>query len=278
MRRHQLKYVWLSLGAAAAAAVTMAGCSAQSMSSAADGGAGDGPKAPAGRVLIPDRTGWLMGKTSTTRSIQGAWFAYGDHYGGGAAPPGDCDSPLKGNHMPSECSTIDSPAMPPDPATGFANEDGKMCTSGTVAAVINDATGAPDYLNIWGAGMGLDLNSSGGASPVKGTYDAVANGVTGFSFVIDTPPMLSLRVEFPTATASTAPFWQGDNMAASPVVPGLNVIHWADVNGPFYQTSPPPPAMVDATALKSILFHVFTHAEGPLAYSFCVSKLTALTE
>jgi hypothetical protein len=257
-----------------------AGCSSSSVSS--DGGgprdaATDAAVAPRGVVLTPDPTGWIMGKNTTTKSIQGAWYAYGDHYGAGGASPGDCDSPTKGMHPISDCSLILTPEMPPQPLVGFANDNGKMCTSGTLAAVVNGTDGTPDFVNVWGAGIGLDLNSSGGDQAVKSPYDALANGITGFSFNIDTPPDGALRVEFPTATETLDPFWDGAAMVASPVVAGTNVVRWADVNGPYYQTTPPPPPMLDATTILSIKFHVFPNISGPVSYSFCVSNLTALT-
>ena len=119
----------------------------------------------------------------------------------------------------------------------FPNTAGKMCTSGTVAKIIPIVGSTMlDYNQIWGAGIGLDLNNGGGdAGAVKGTYNATAAGVLGIAFDIDTVPLATLRVEFPNATATNAAFWGGDNQA-SPVKAGHNEIKWADVKGPFYDT------------------------------------------
>lgn len=237
------------------------------------GGGTGGSTTVAGVALTPDASGWIMADavTNITKGIQGAWYGYGDHYGTTGAPPGDCET--KGMHPASACSVILHPVLPAG-TLGFPNTGGKMCTDGTGAVVV----GTPlDYSNIWGAGIALDLNATGGAQSVKQPYNAVAAGVTGFSFDIDTPPLNSLRVEFPVSGVTNAPYWKGAASMASPVVTGINVVRFTEVNGPLYQTVPLPPAMVDATKLLSIQFHVFTSGTAPVPYSFCISNLKALT-
>src|SRR6185295_16878031 len=102
----------------------------------------------------------------------------------------------------------------------FPVTNGKLCTSGTAAQVLAIAGGTmPDYTNMWGAGVGLDLNNAGGDAGVKMPYNATMNGVTGICFNIDMVPAGTLRVEFPTPSTTTgAAFWvraAGDQ--ASPV-------------------------------------------------------------
>jgi hypothetical protein len=103
-----------------------------------------------------------------------------------------------------------------------------MCTSGTVAVVIADTNGLPDYANITGAGIGLDLNNSGGPAPVRGVFNATAKGVTGLAFDLEIVALPGLRVEFPTpatdGTSAGAAYWGANvSFANSPAVAGTNV-------------------------------------------------------
>jgi hypothetical protein len=229
-------------------------------------GTGGTPSTGAGILITPDATGWVQADTNDA-GVQGAWYAYGDGTDG-AGGPGTCQ---KAGHAAGECSSI---AMP----TGgmFPNTGGKMCTSGMVAKVINGSNGMPDYGNIWGAGIGLDLANSGGAAPVKSEFDATAKGITGVSFEIDAPPLPGLRVEFPSkeTDAGTAggDYWGADaSYKNSPVVAGVNTILWADVKGPG-----PTPHTFSPAHIESIQFHVPTNTSSGAAYSFCISNLKLL--
>ena len=247
-----------------------AGCSTSANNNPTDGGGlGGNGGTTAGVALLPDATGWVDKGATVPTMIQGAWYAYGDGIGSdGTNATGDCEK--LGLHAVSECSVITKPSF-----GAFPNTAGKMCTAGTAAKVINLTTAAmPDYNNIWGAGIGLDLNNSGGDAGVKAPYNATANGVTGIAFDIDTLPLAGLRVEFPTpATTAAAAFW-GGTLALSPVKMGHNEFHWRDVGGPFYLTTPP---AFDPTAILSMQFHVPSGTAAPADYSFCVSNVTALT-
>jgi hypothetical protein len=219
---------------------------------------------------MPDPTGWVDRTTTGTSMIQGAWYAYGDGIGpDGTAAMGDCVK--LGMHQVSECSSIATPSF-----GSFPNTAGKLCTKGVAAKVITLVNGTmPDYNNIWGAGIGFDLNNSGGDGGTKGPYNATMNGVTGIGFTIDKTPLAGMRVEFPTsATTAAAAFWDGLNMT-SPVKVGRNEVRWSAVKGPFYLTTTPPP--FDPTTILSLQFHVpsATAAEAP--YEFCISDVTALT-
>ena len=231
------------------------------------GGAGGGSKLQA---LLPDPTGYVdVGATGMTM-IKGAWYAYGDGIGSdGTTGTGDCE--LKGMHAVSDCSQITTPSF-----GTFPNTAGKMCTMGTAAKVINLTTAAmPDYNNIWGAGIGLDLNNGGGdAGAMKLPYNATMNGVIGMAFDIDSVPLAGLRVEFPTKTATNAAFWGGDQML-SPVMKGHNEILWTKVTGPFYDTVAPP---FDPTTIYSIQFHVPTSTTASASYQFCISNLSAILQ
>ncbi len=254
------------LGSAAMAA----GCSTTAPGAGNDGGGlmGAGGSSSNLQPLLPDGTGFVdVGATGTT-GIKGAWYAYGDGIGSdGTTGTGDCEA--KGSHAATECSKIDMPSF-----GSFPNTAGKMCTTGTVAKIIPIVgMTALDYNEIWGAGIGLDLNNGGGdAGAVKGTYNATAAGVLGIAFDIDTVPLATLRVEFPNATATNAAFWGGDNQS-SPVKAGHNEIKWADVKGPFYDTAAP---VFDPKTIYSIQFHVPASATAAATYNFCISNLSAI--
>jgi hypothetical protein len=147
-----------------------------------------------------------------------------------------------------------------------------------VANIVGSNPPAPDYSNIFGAGIGLDLNNPGGANG-KGVFNAMTKGVTGISFDIDAPPLSGLRVEFPTTktdgSTAGAEYWGATpGYANSPVVAGTNTIHFMpDVKGPG------PAAMAttfDPSVLESIQFHIPTTAAAGASYTFCISNLKLL--
>jgi hypothetical protein len=243
------------------------GGSSGSGGSAGSGTSGSGGAAPG--VIMPDATGWVdAAAEGNTYGVQGAWYPYGDAYG-------DAKCPAAGHDPATECAIINMPD-PVTPGAGFPNVDGKMCTSGSVAQVIAGADGMPDYSNIWGAGIGLDLNASGGDNSVKSVFDFTAKGVTGISFEIDNVPLPGLRVEFPMPATEGHPdgsnYW-GATMSYpnSPVTAGVNVIKWADVKAPRGAIP------FDASQVLSIQFHVPSNASGAGTFNYCISNLTFLT-
>jgi hypothetical protein len=226
-----------------------------------------------------------------TLGIKGAWYPYGDGIGPDALPAdSDC---VKAGHMASECSTITTP-VPTDKT--FTNTNSIMCTSGTVAQVINlvGMTGCPttsadcDYSAIFGSGIGIDLNNAGGDAGGKLPYNATNNGVIGIAFdIVDMTgapaavPLTGLRIEFPTPTTTdTAAIWkwQKTKNYASPVVMGHNVIMFSDVTQPDYVKGyMAATAGLDATNIVSVQFHVPTTTSATGPYSFCVGNFSAIT-
>lgn len=249
-----------------------AGCSTSAATPGNDGGGNTGAGGSTTKVqaLLPDMTGYVdVGATGMTM-IKGAWYAYGDGIGSdGTAAMGDCE--FKGMHAVSACSAITTPSF-----GTFPNTAGKMCTAGTAAQIANLVSGTgPDYNNIWGAGIGLDLNNGGGdAGAMKLPYNATGNGVVGMAFDIDAVPLAGLRVEFPTKTATNAAFWGGDQQL-SPVKMGHNEILWSKVTGPFYDMVAPP---FDPTTIYSIQFHIPTSTTASATYNFCISNLSAILQ
>jgi hypothetical protein len=267
------------------------------------GTGGTGATDPTGTVLQPSTDGW-MDRTDIWNDlgIQGSWYPYGDQYG---TKPTESKCLTVGMHMPAECSIITSP--PPPPETGFPQATpGMMCTTGEVAVILPCVvpdlmtSGCPekDYSNMWGAGIGFDVNADKGEDGgMKYPWDpmlSMAGPVIGFSFDIDTVPLPKLRVEIPMILTDTelaavvpplpagattddhpdgAPYWGADmTYPASPVMPGNNKVTWDLIKPPRignYEFLP--------NKMLGIQFHVPAVPTAPKgAYSFCISNVKFL--
>jgi len=217
--------------------------------------------------LLPDRTGWVDRTATGSTNIQGRWYGFADGFGADGTPAsGVCE--LAG-HAPAECSQLTSPSP-----GSFPNLSGKMCTTG-VAAQIADIVGGttPDYNAISSAGIAFSFNVPEVTATTQLPYDAVANGVAGIGFDIDTVPSSGLRIQFPTVEQSVnPPFWGGLEMT-SPVVPGHNEVLWKDVMGPFYDPAAP---AFDPTMVLRLEFLVPSSVFAATPFSFCVSNLIAI--
>jgi hypothetical protein len=254
----------LNLTLAVVAVATSIGCGGNGATNNNDGG-GSGTGIP----LIPSADGFFDGTNEA--GILGAWYSYGDSYDD-VDGMGDC--PTAG-FTAAECSAITSPV----PGQPFTNTGGSMCTMGTAAKVL-----MMNYSAIWGTGIGFDLNNGGtddGGTGVKGSWDATAHNVTGFSFHIDMPPVGGqMRVEFPTSVAMgttdiNAAYWGGAGNNLSPITAsGDYSFKWADVGGPMYLPSPMP---FDNTKILSMQFHVVTNTSSSIPFNYCISNLRALT-
>jgi hypothetical protein len=245
-----------------------------------------------GVTVKADGNGWVV---SDELDIRGAWYAYGDRYGDNT-----CES---AGHPSEACSEI---SFPDPEKPGFPNHDGRLCTTGETAVVppcvpnepCSDPQAQRDFANVWGAGIGLDLNaeaggsSSGGGSSSshKSPWEPLEHGVVGVSFEIDSLPEgddLVLRVEFPIqlpegseypSTESHpkgSPYWGADEKyTKSPVQPGFNRFRFADVKSPVDDYS------FESEHILAIQFHVPSVADKSTRqpYSFCIDKLTFLRE
>jgi hypothetical protein len=273
------------------------------------GTGGGGNTTCTGNVLLAiDSTGWMDNMTpcNTDVAVSGAWYPYGDRYGDGV---GDSKCTKFGLHAESECATITTP----DPALkSFANVDGHMHTTGTVEAILPCVPGsmastlmtsgcdAHDYSNMWGAGIGFDLNATGGDDAMKSPYNPTAHAVVGVRFTIDVVPLPGLRVEFPMlltdeeamkdmpislppgsttdSHSAGAPYWgaqlKGDaKYPPSPVMPGVNtVIFDTDVQVPKMGVY-----VWDKTRMLGIQFHVPTSATMG-SYDFTISDVKLLRD
>jgi hypothetical protein len=219
-------------------------------------------------MLTPTATGYVN-VNSLNPVLVGAWYAYGDNLGNNGFPPGNCQ--MKGGHMDSQCSMITSPA-PSDAGLGFPQTTpGTMCLSGTAAKVIA-GEGGTDYSNIFGIGIGLDLNNMGGT---KGTYNTTMAKIAGFEFTVAGLPTGTVRVEFPTpATDPSGDAWSytltGDGDTTVMLTAGTG----GQLIPSFNMTGQP---AFDATMVESIQFHVVTSTSGAvMVNNFCISNLAAI--
>jgi hypothetical protein len=266
-------------------AVAAVGCSSAMTggsggSSSGSGGSGSGSGGSAGgneHALVPNDTGYIMDDVT---GIMGAWYLYADNLGSNGMPPGDCQN--KGMHADSECSTLMYAATATVPM-GFPQDTlGKMCIKGTAAKVINKGS-APDYSNIFGIGMGLDLNNDGTA---KKEFDLTAKKITAFKFTLSGVPMgAGLRVEFPTTETEAAgndsyfaskAIKDGDftiSMAPDALMGGMNM----DLAPSFNQTGTTKQPDFNPAHLLAIQVHVSTNTSNAIAVSnLCIDKLTAV--
>ena len=292
-----LRFLTTSLAGALLLAGGSIGCSSSSSGGTGTGGTdGGGSTICTGCIALPSTsTGFVQEVTS---GVIGPWYAYGDGVGPNAnvdstdATNSDCQ--LKGGFPATACTQI---AFPP-PGKPFPPSDlatSKMCTDGVAAMVMNKG-GTPDYSDLWGGGISLDLNNPGGDAGVKGHIDL--SGYKGIAFDISAftgtdplggtsngaglPPG-AMRVNFPFTGehATDSPYWMGATKASSPLTPApMHVdVLWTDVGGPFYlsQQSPVVPAPAfDATKMESIQFQVFTGTSSTTPYAFCVSNLALI--
>jgi hypothetical protein len=275
------------------------------------GGTGGGTCTPGGNIALAiDSSGWMDMTTPCNDdvAVQGSWYPYGDQYGDGE---GDSKCTKFGGHMASECATIISP--PPPPEMGFTNVNGAMHTEGSVEAILPCVPGSMaatlltsgcpdhDYSNMWGAGIGFDINADKGEEGgAKHTWDPAAHGVVGIRFTIDAVPLPGLRVEFPMllqdadgakdtpvalppgsttdSHSAGAPYWgaqlKGDaKYPPSPIAAGVNTI--------IFATDVQPPKLSayawEQNRMLGVQFHVPTGSTAG-TYSFTISDVKLLRD
>jgi hypothetical protein len=225
--------------------------------------------------ILPDPNGFVGASTNSV-GIQGSWYGYGDGWGSDAAPPGDCET--KGMHMASECSSITFPPPAMDTEGGFVasfpqTTPGTMCLSGTAAKVIG-----ADYSDMFGIGIGLDLNNAGGA---KMPYNATMNNVVGFSFhVAGIPAGVTVNVELPIpATDPSGDSWSMPLTSDGDFIVNLSTTSVPALKPSFTMAMEP---AFDATQVESIQFHIATNTAAaitiPDSTKLCVSNFAAVVK
>jgi len=270
-------------------------------------------------ALTATDSGWVGalgdGSNDNALGVHGSWYPYGDQYGPLCGDPPNpssgmkCNDPHFGNHPTSDCSVINTP----DPSVmSFPNTDGKMCTSGMIAkviAIVNSTQGTGmDYSNIWGAGIGLDLEADMGSTACdpKGVFNAKDKHVVGIKFDLSSDsgmiPSAGLRVEFPTpdtdGTKNGSAYWGADSSFSTAsgkyVVVGTNTIYFdpiavlgatAGAKDPTMPATEPvvvpgssPGMPLNQSAIESIQFHVPASTTASSTYQFCISNLKMLVQ
>lgn len=134
-------------------------------------GSGGGGTAPEPSQIFGGSGTWID-MSENTVGIQGAFFVLEDSMKDGVAVD---DGLTHTDLAPDE----------------FDMDTEKPCVNGTVAQVTANDGGECDpagtdceWSAIWGGGIGLNLNETGGDMSVKSTFDAAANGITGFGFTL----------------------------------------------------------------------------------------------
>jgi hypothetical protein len=269
-------------------ALAAGACSSSPGSTTGTGGSGGSGSAHPDEILLNiTTTGYAM---DTTTGIIGALYAYADSVGPNASVAlGDdnmhSDCVMKGGFQLAQCTQV----LTPTPGQPFAADaTGKFCTSGVAAKVLNGANGMPDYSDMWGGGMGMDLNNPGGDAGVKMDWNGSAYagmafdispgaGASGAAGIASS----SMRVNFPfTGEHGTdSPYSQGalKSNSALPINGDHVRIMWTDVGGPMYLGSSgvTPPAF-DPTKIQSIQWQVFTGTSSTTPYNFCISNLSVI--
>jgi hypothetical protein len=171
---------------------------------------------------------WIPNTTGTTCGIQGSVFGFGD-------------------------TTSWVP-----PAAGICSA-ASCCIAGTT---VTDPTYAK-----YGAGMGLDLNSSGGAVATKSAYSGTAKGFK-FTLTGTFPAGALMRVMY--APGPTVPV-QTDPYKELPAAAGTYTVLFSDVTCPTWATTGCPAPSQTPYQFK-IQLNGGT-ATGVGAYNFCLTSL-----
>ncbi|MCH2110150.1 MAG: hypothetical protein MK135_12550 [Polyangiaceae bacterium] len=200
--------------------------------------------APPAGTAIANSMGWVDG-AQNTYGIQGAFYTFSDSLDE-EGNPGGGDSTI-------------APAQ--------FTED--LCVSGTASQVDVNCSADDCYGLYWGAGVGLNLNQATDEATGEGgtpdTWDASANGVTGFSFTIsgaDVPS--SLRFKLGDA---------GGEFCTS-IGAGNNEILYTDLDENCWM---PVAGATIPTASKSIQWQVATNDASTTSFDFCIENFSVLT-
>jgi cellulose 1,4-beta-cellobiosidase len=206
---------------------------------ARDGGSpaevGDGCTNSDKTIMPMDSTGWIP-RACTNYQIQGAWYCYSDGMGS------------------TDCVTGKVPFM----------SGSGMCISGTTT------TNSAGY----GAGIGVELNSSGGTTSVKSAYNATMNQIIGFQITITgSAGNVALRLGFTQTNANPPP---GPAPFVSLPGPGTYNVLFTDAVVPGGWSSGTAGMRADPTSIYDVQLAVPVNATA-VNYNYCISSLKPIT-
>jgi hypothetical protein len=204
-----------------------------------------------GTSIAWDIGGWVDG-ASNPFAVQGPWYSYDD-----------CkDSAGVASTLP--CTMRDASMMGPDMDTGWSVTPTAVCFKGTAVKVQSMMFAAQ-----WGAGLALDLNSSGGVAAVKSAFNATAAGITGFSVDISgTAPATGIRINLTMDGVGDS------NFIAAPI-PGTTTFKLSQVKQGSWVTSKTP---LDPAKIMAMQFQVYTNATSATPFDFCINAIRATTD
>ena len=251
--------------------------------STGSGGSGSGSTTGSGgaaqtNVLFEGSGTWVEGDDNTV-GIQGAFYILED----GVKDDMPVDDGFMHTDFTADTGNLDEPA-----GVSKFTEEGtvKPCISGTAvqvtdetgavgcnAAAAEDVAGACQWSAQWGGGIGLNLNETGegpnGEMSVKSPYDALANGVQGFTFVASGDAGgATLRVKA-TNVGSDQDFC--DEFT---IVPGQAVtVQWSDLKHMCWGTAGD--QVLNLENLEALQWQVVTDQNDPhTVTNFCIESIS----
>jgi hypothetical protein len=223
------------------------------------GSGGTGGSGGANADAIPwDMDGWVDA-AANTYAIQGPWYSYND-----------CDDAMP---VGLPCTQPDMNMMGPDGKPGWTTSAEKVCTKG-VAPLVVMYQGSAAFSLQWGAGIALDLNSTGGAMAEKRDYDAAAKNIKGFMFDIvsnTTPPTpAQVRVNYKTKATGDASHFVPVTMSKS----NAQILFADAMQGSWVMGADVKDLPVNA--LEAVQFQVATDDVAAKPFDFCVSNMRVI--
>jgi hypothetical protein len=226
------------------------------------GGSGGG--GATGPALTFD-TGGFVPIDATMLGVTGAFYKYSDGLGANGMEPGKCQG---AGH--TTCSTI---TIMVDPAAQ------KICAMGTAAAVEG-----MDFANMFGSGIGFDLNNAGGdAGTGKQPYNATGKNVTGVGFKVDPGGTYGsgvFRIEFPAVGQDSSGNGAEDarfftiGTTVMQATDGSVEARFATATVEYAATTQVAPT--NGAALLGFQWHVAT-GTAAIPFNFCLSNIHLLT-
>lgn len=201
------------------------GASATATTVTATTGAGTCASSAAATAPVPitPADGWVQCNTTDPIGIQGAFYTYGDG-----------------------TSTITPES--------FSAAGEEICVTGNVAATATD---------IWGAGVGFNLNQAEGSDDTN-PWNATAAGITGIKFTLSALPAGGLlRLIYASG---------GADYCVEVTAAGEQTVLFSETTADCWEAGGDPP---DVTTLESVKWQVAAVTDS-YAFDFCISAVSAV--